>query len=73
MSEDNAGYCPAYLEPQRVKGTSRDTLGKGDTALSKGLCTTRGSPVTLGCSPGGDADFTAAMSRVARVIQRDVL
>lgn len=31
------GYCPAYLQPQRVKGTSPGHPEKRDPALSQGL------------------------------------
>lgn len=45
MSENNAGYCPAYLEPQRVNGTSRDTLGKGtEPSLRKGFALPEAAP-----------------------------
>jgi len=37
MREDNASYCPAYLELQRVNGTSRVTLWERERSPAQGL------------------------------------
>lgn len=52
MSEDNAGYCPAYLEPWRVKGTFQ-----GDPALHQDLALPKAAPHLW------DADFNTARER----------
>lgn len=37
MNKDNVGYCPAYLQPQRVKGTSPGHPEKRDSPLRQGF------------------------------------
>jgi len=56
MSEDNVGDCPAYLEPPRFKGTSRDTLGQGTQPCTMALRCPR-QPCTFRGQPWGDCRF----------------